>query len=77
MIFTYLQCLPRWKKPTPLKAPTDVVEDADAVAAVTATTTIVTTATTTIIMTTATIVDVMVDAIKSFKWQLVVRWKKT
>ncbi len=45
-----------------MKAPTDVVEDVDAAAVVTATTTTVTTAITIIIMTTATTVDVTVDA---------------
>ncbi len=55
-----------------MRAPTDVVEDAD-VAVVTATMTTVTTATTIIIMTTATIVDVTVDATKSFPGQVVVR----
>ncbi len=65
IIYTYLQWPPRRKKPALLKAPTDVVEDVDAVA-VTVTTTTVTTAITTIIMTTATIVDVTVDAIKVF-----------
>ncbi len=62
-----LQCLPRGKKPALLKAPTDVVEDVDAAAVVTATTTTVTTAITTIIMTTATTVDVTADAIKTFR----------
>ncbi len=70
MIFTYLQCLPRGKKPALLKAPTDVVEDVD-VEVVIATTTTVTTATTIIIMMIATIVDVTVGAIKYF--QVVVR----
>ncbi len=59
IIYVYLQCPPRWKKPALLKAPTDVVEDAD-VAVVTATTTTVTTVITTI-MTTATTVDVTAD----------------
>ncbi len=51
------------KKPVLLKAPTDVVEDVDAVV-VTVTTMTVTTAITTNIMTTATTVDVTADAIK-------------
>ncbi len=72
MICLCLQCLLK-RKPALLKAPTDVVEDVDA-AVVTATTTTATTATT-IIMTTAmtVMVDVTVDAIKSFHGQVVVR----
>ncbi len=66
MVCLCLQCLLK-RKPALLKAPTDV-------AVVTVTTTTVTTATT-IIMTTATtvMVDVTVDAIKSFHGQVVVR----
>ncbi len=73
MICLCLQCLLR-RKPLLLKAPTDVVEDADAVV-VTATMTTATTAITIIIMTTATtvMVDVTVAAIKSCHGQIVVR----
>ncbi len=73
MICLCLQCLLK-RKPLLLKAPTDVVEDVDAAAVVTATMTTATTATT-IIMTTAmtAMVDVTVDAIKSLHGQVVVR----